>query len=174
MDDLAALPDSARLWLFALDGDPEALLADIRAFCASWASHGRSVRAAAGVLDGRVLAVAALIDAEADRQVGDANAGVSGCGIDALQHAVEAAAARSGLALTPALDVTFHDGAWRSATRPAFRRLVRDGGAGSETLVLDLAPATLGALRVAGGAVRPAGDSWHALTFGLHPSAAAH
>ena len=35
MDDFAAFPDSARLWLFALDGDPEALLADVRAFCAS-------------------------------------------------------------------------------------------------------------------------------------------
>lgn len=163
MDDLSALPDSARLWLFALDGAAEAILPDLRAFCAAWTSHGRPVRAAADALDGHVLAVAALIT-EADT-----NAGVSGCGIDAMQHAVETAATRAGLALTPALSVTARseNGAWASMTRPAFRQLVCDGAAGSETLVLDLTPATLGALRAAGGVVRTAGETWHALTFGL-------
>ena len=80
------LPDAARLWLFAFDGDPSPLLPDVRAFCRAWTSHGRPVTAAADVLAGRVLAVAAVLT-EAE-----ANAGVSGCGIDAMQHAVETAA----------------------------------------------------------------------------------
>ena len=62
---------------------PDALLADVQAFCAGWTSHGRPVEARAAVLAGRVLAVAARItEADVER-------GVSGCGIDAMQHAAE-------------------------------------------------------------------------------------
>ena len=166
---LDALSDSARLWLFAAEpapaqagADPAAMLADVQAFCGSWTSHGRPVRASADVLAGRVVAVAAQIsDAEF-------NAGVSGCGIDAMQHAVEAAATRHGLTLAPALAVTFRDaaGAWQTLPRPAFRRFVADGVAGADTRVLDLTPATLGALRAV-GVERRAGDTWHAAAFRL-------
>ena len=170
MSDLDHLPPSARLWLFALDGDvPDGLLADVRAFCAQWTTHGRAVPAAADALAGCVVAVAAqLSDA-------DVNAGVSGCGIDAMQHAVEAAAERHGRALVPALSVAFRgaDGLWQTATRPAFRRLVAAGEAGVETCVLDLTPVTLGALRDAGGPERRAADTWHAVAFRLAASAGA-
>ncbi|HEX8299846.1 MAG TPA: hypothetical protein VF594_11860 [Rubricoccaceae bacterium] len=165
----SSLPDSARLWLVATDGDPSVMLADVRAFCESWQSHGRSVHARADVLAGRVLAVAAQIsDAEF-------NAGVSGCGIDAMQHAVEASAARHGLLLTPALSVTYRDGsgAWQSVPRSVFRTLVTTGDAGPETHVLDLTPTTLGALHTVGGPEQPAGELWHAMTFGLGASRAA-
>lgn len=168
MSAIDRLPPSARLWLFALDGPvPESLLADVRAFCDGWASHGRPVRAEADALADDVLAVAALIsDAEF-------NAGVSGCGIDAMQRAVEAAAERHGLALAPALAVTYRDdaGAWQTVARPAFRRLVREGAAGLDTRVLDLTPATVGALVAVGGVERPAGEAWHGHAFGLHPVA---
>jgi hypothetical protein len=168
MNEISRFPPPARLWLFALDVPvPDALLADVRAFCAGWTSHGRPVQAEAIALSGNVLAVAALItDAEA-------NAGVSGCGIDAMQHAVEAAVARHGHALAPALAVTYRDaeGTWQTVPRPAFRRLVRDGAAGPETRVLDLTPATVGALRESGGVERPAGEAWHGIVFGLQPVA---
>jgi len=168
MTALDRLPSSSRLWLFALDGPvTDALLADVRAFCATWTSHARPVQAEADVLAQNVLAVAALItDAEF-------NAGVSGCGIDSMQHAVEAAAERHGRSLVPALAVTYRDdaGVWQTVARPAFRRLVREGAAGPETPVLDLTPTTLDALQAAGGVERAAGDSWHALTFGLEPVA---
>lgn len=170
MTDFDALPDSARLWLFAFDGDvPEALAADVRAFCAQWTSHGRPVTARAEALSGRVLAVAARIS-EAD-----VNAGVSGCGIDAMQHAVEAAAERHGQTLAPALAVTYRDaaGVFQTVARPAFRRLVRSAEAGAATRVLDLTPATLGALRAAGGAERTAGDAWHATAFQMRAAASA-
>ncbi|HEX8385048.1 MAG TPA: hypothetical protein VF576_02635 [Rubricoccaceae bacterium] len=164
MTDLDRLPPTARLWLFTLDGAvPDALLDDVRAFCAGWSSHGRPVQAVADGLTGHVLAVAALIsDAEF-------NAGVSGCGIDAMQRAVEAAADRHGLALAPALSVTYRDGsgAWQTVARPAFRRLVGNGEVGPETRVLDLTPGTLGELREAGGPERPAAESWHGPVFGL-------
>lgn len=163
---LDALPDDARLWLFAiLDGDGR-VHSDLHAFVPGWQSHGRPVPAAAADVTpegfpGEVLAVAAhLSDAEV-------NAGVSGCGIDAMQHAVEAAVARAGAHLAPALSVAYGDAdGWKVVPRPAFRALVKSGGADGETPVLDLTAATLGALR-ADGLVRPAGASWHGRTFRL-------
>ena len=165
---LDRLPPTARLWLFAFDRPfvPAALLADVEAFCETWTSHGRPVPATAEVLEPGVLAVAAqLSDAEVNRQVGAANAGVSGCGIDAMQRAVEAAAERHGRTLADPLSVVVFAGEWQSASRPAFRRLVQGGQVSGETEVLDLTPTTLGALREAGGVARPAGETWHRVAF---------
>ena len=165
---LDALPDAARLWLFATDRQPEApahddalanALADVRAWLPTWASHGRPVTAAADVLEGRVLAVGAVISPD------EMNAGVSGCGIDAMQHAVEGALARHGLSLADALAVTYRDGAgWRTAARPTFRQRVKAGEATGATRILDLTPDTVGALRERGLA-RPAGETWAARAF---------
>ena len=163
---LDALPDAARLWLFALDRQPDAsalasALADVQAWLPTWASHGRPVQAQAEALEGRVLAVGAVISPE------EMNAGVSGCGIDAMQHAVEAALERHGLALASALSVTVEAGTgWQTLPRPAFRQLVRDGSADGTTHVLDLTADTVGALR-ANGLARPAADTWAARAFRL-------
>ena len=91
MNHFDSLPDRARVWLFAASGplSPDVLGA-VRAFLPTWASHGRPVTAEADVLAERVLAVAALISPE------EMNAGVSGCGIDAMTHAVESAFAEAG------------------------------------------------------------------------------
>jgi len=163
---LDALPDAARVWLFPLDRTLDAEAADalrqsVAGWLPSWTSHRRPVTAEADVLEGRVLAVGAVIS-EADL-----NAGVSGCGIDAMERAVAKALDANGVALAPALGVTFHDGdGWQSVPRPAFRRRVRDGAAGPETPILDVTPQTVGALREAGVA-RPAGATWAARAFAL-------
>ena len=163
---LDALPDAARLWLFALDHQPAArtlnnALADVQTWLPSWASHGRPVQAQAEVVEGRVIVVGAVISPE------EVNAGVSGCGIDSMQHAVEGALERHGLALASALSVTYEaDGEWHTAPRPAFRQLVRAGDADGGTHVLDLTLDTVGALREHGLA-RPAADTWAARAFRL-------
>ncbi|GAB5537119.1 MAG: hypothetical protein Rubg2KO_33680 [Rubricoccaceae bacterium] len=163
---LDTLPNAARLWLFALDRQPDAdtlasALADIQAWLPTWASHGRPVPAQADALEGRVIAVGAVISPE------DVNAGVSGCGIDAMQHAVEGALERHGLAMASALSVTYEaDGDWHTAPRPAFRQLVRDGQANGSTRMLDLTHDTVGALR-ANGLARPAADTWAGRAFRL-------
>ena len=165
-DALSSLADAARLWLFALDrtlsdAEADALAANVRAWLPSWQSHGRPVRAEVSVLEGRVLAVGAAIS-EADL-----NAGVSGCGIDAMERAVADALGRAGIALAPALGVTFRaDGAWRTESRPAFRRRVRAGDADAGTVLLDVTPKTVGALRTHGVA-RPAGETWAARAFAM-------
>lgn len=164
---LDTLPDAARAWLFPLDrtlddAEADALRADLAAWLPSWVSHGRPVQAEAAVLAGRVVAVGAVIS-EAD-----VNAGVSGCGIDAMERAVAAALGRGGVGLAPPLAVLYRDGdgAWAEVPRPAFRRLVREGGAGADTLVLDATAETVGALR-AHGVERPAAEAWHGRAFRL-------
>lgn len=163
---LDSLPDAARVWLFPLDQtlDPDradALRQRLATWLPTWQSHGRPVQAEAEILDGRVLAVGAVIS-EADL-----NAGVSGCGIDAMERTVASALEDAGVALAPALGVTVRaDGGWTTMPRPAFRRLVRSGQAGSETLLLDVTADTVGDLRER-GVVRPAGETWAARAFAL-------
>jgi hypothetical protein len=164
---LTPLPDSARLWLFAADRDLTAeeqatLLDRVRAFAAGWTSHGRAVPAAVDLLAGRVLAVGASLRED------ELNAGVSGCGIDSMEHAVAEAAAEVGVGWVPALAVLYRDaaGAVRAVPRPAFRRLAREGAVEATTPVFDLTLDTVGALR-AEGVERPAGRSWHGRVFGL-------
>jgi len=159
---LDPLPDDARLWLFALDGPADEVLPAVLAWLPSWTSHGRPVRAGATVAHDTVLAVGAAISPE------ELNAGISGCGVDAMQHAVEDAARAAGRALLPALLITWEDadGRWQSGGRPAFRRAIAGGDVGPATRVLDLTPTTVGALRH-DGVVRPAGEAWTGRLFGL-------
>lgn len=162
---LNALPDDARLWLFAFDGPAAGLVPAVRDWLPSWTSHGRPVRAEAQLAHETVLAVGAVIAPE------ELNAGISGCGVDAMQHAVERAAADAGRALLPSLLITWQsaDGAWHTSGRPAFRRAVAGGEVAPTTPVLDLTPTTLAALR-RDGVVRPAGTAWTGRLFGLAPA----
>ena len=163
---LAPLPDAARVWLFPLDrtlgpDDADALRRRVAAWLPTWASHGRPVQAQAEVLAGRALAVGAVIS-EADL-----NAGVSGCGIDAMERAVAEALAGEGVGLASGLAVTVRDGGgWETVPRPAFRRRVRAGEAGPETVILDVTAETAGALRRR-GVERAARETWAARAFAL-------
>lgn len=163
---LAPLPDDARLWLFAADRpltdeEQDALLDRMGGFAAGWTSHGRAVPAAVALVADRVLAVGASLQADA------LNAGISGCGIDALEHAVAAAADALGFGWLPALDVLYRaDDGLRALSRPAFRALAREGAVDADTPVLDLVLSTVGALREK-GVEHPAGDTWHGRVFRL-------
>lgn len=158
-----SLPDAARVWLCAASGPiPASALDAVRAFLPTWASHGRPVTAEATVIADSVLVVAAVISSE------EMNAGVSGCGIDAMSHAVETAFSDSGLTQASPLAVTYRDarGAWATVARPVFRRLAKDGEVDGDTPVLDLTSTDLSTLR-ASGVERPAAEAWHGRAFGL-------
>ncbi|MEM0963979.1 MAG: hypothetical protein AAGK21_15740 [Bacteroidota bacterium] len=163
---LPSLPDAARVWLFPLDRTLDAAAAGalrqrVAGWLPGWRSHGRPVQAEADVVEGRVLVVGAVIS-EADL-----NAGVSGCGIDAMEHVVAESMTVTGVQLAPALDVSvLRDGSWETMSRPAFRRLVRSEEVDAETVILDVTPQTAGDLRQ-GGIARPAGETWAARAFAL-------
>ena len=164
--DFDALPPSARTWIFTADRavPPDAaarLLGSLEHFLSAWTSHGRPVPSAAAVLHDRFLVVAAHVE-------DGTNAGVSGCGIDAMTHAAREAAAAAGITWADALDVLYRapDGMVRSVSRPAFRRLARAGEIDTATPVFDTTHETLGALRRY-GIERPAANSWHGRAFRL-------
>ena len=157
-----SLPDNARIWLFAAGRDlsseqQKALQEDITKFLSGWKSHGRLVPGEVEMLFDRVLVVGAHLSED------DLNAGISGCGIDSLTHAVEASSAKLGFDWTGALDVLYYDvgGALQTVSRSEFRRLAEEGAVTSDTLVLDLTTTSAGELR-AYGIKRCADDTWHA------------
>ncbi len=157
----SALPDSARLWVFPFDraltpADSRRLTTTIETFIATWTSHGRPVEAAAEIRDDHFLLVAAQIPG------GD----VSGCGIDALLHALTSVLADSGAQLASGLAVAFRNAAGRVEvwSRQAFKEAAREGRVSPETPVFDASLTLLKALR--GGAFeQPAGDTWLARFF---------
>jgi len=161
------LSDAARLWIYAADRDLQpheqsAVEAAMDEFCSTWTSHRRPVYGAAQMLLGRFLVVAAEIPG------GD----VSGCGIDASVHALDAVAAQHGFGWLPGLYVFYRDaGGVQAVPRGRFRELARAGAVTARTHVFDLGVATLGELR-RGAFERPAAESWHGRVFRLVPEPA--
>jgi hypothetical protein len=150
---LPSLPDHARLWVFTASRAlapmaQDSVMARVRAFLPEWVSHGRPVAAEAAFLHDRALVVGALLA----QDEGD----ISGCGIDAMTHAVEASA--EGFSWLDGLHVTVRRGdeGFEAMPRATLRRLAREGAVAADTEVLDAALPTVGALRK-GGLARPLG-----------------
>ncbi|MEM8598972.1 MAG: hypothetical protein AAGF99_03545 [Bacteroidota bacterium] len=164
---LAPLPPSARLWTFVADRpvtqtDADVLLGSLKPFLSAWTSHGRPVPAASALVHDRFLLVGAHIEENAP------NAGVSGCGIDAMRHAVDSAAARLDIAWADGLHVVYEQptGAVQVVPRRVFRALVREGAVDGTTPVFVTTLETVGALRT-DGLRRRASETWHARVFRL-------
>lgn len=157
-----ALPDDARLWVFAtaqpLAGDAlAALLTTVDAFLAGWAAHGAPLDAGRDWRDGHFLAVA----------VDQRTAGASGCSIDGLFRSLRALESRLGTSLLAAGRVYWRDAAGmvQAGDRAAFRRAVAAGALGPTTPVFDTTVTTAGDWRAR--FERPLQESWHAQVGGL-------
>ncbi|MEQ9569340.1 MAG: hypothetical protein RLN75_04055 [Longimicrobiales bacterium] len=158
--DFSALPDDARLWVFAADrpveGDhAEALLARVDAFLDAWNAHGHPLTGARRWDQDRFLFVA----------VDERTAPPSGCSIDALHRVLKDFEAERGVGLTDHVDVLWRDGEGRvvRSSRPDFARLAREGEVDFETPVFDTTLTRKGAL-IEGFEV-PAGSDWHRRAF---------
>jgi hypothetical protein len=157
---LDALPDRARLWIFAAErelapAEREALLRDVDAFLDTWAAHGVPLTCARDWRYDRFLIVA----------VDEAAAGVSGCSIDALTRKLREHEARLGLALLDNGPVLFRDGdRIARVPRGRFRELAESGAVSPDTVVFDNTVQSLGALR-GGRWETPARASWHGRSF---------
>ncbi|MFL5578768.1 MAG: hypothetical protein ACJ8AO_00200 [Gemmatimonadaceae bacterium] len=152
-----ALPDSARVWVFAADrpvrGEAaERLLEAVDQFLAGWMAHGHPLVCAREWRDDHFLMVG----------VDQSEAYASGCSIDGLFRSLRALEPQVGASLVGGGRVFYRDagGAVRSVSRDEFAELGRRGEVGPETVVLDPTVQTLGEwfarfeARVA--------DSWHA------------
>lgn len=155
--DFAALPDDARVWVFAASDvlSPESemlLLRSVDAFLAEWRAHGTALRCAREWREGRFLCIA----------VDQTSAAASGCSIDGLFRTLRSLEPQLGTSLTNAGLVFWRDqdGLVQRGARTEFAALAAAGVVQPTTHVFDLTVNT----RVAWlrDFERPARESWHA------------
>lgn len=158
--DFPALPDDARLWVFAADApltDSAAavLLAEVDRFLDGWQAHGAPLTCARDWRDGRFLAVA----------VDQRSAGASGCSIDGLFRALQQIGPSLGASLLPSGRLFWRDdtGSVASGERAAFIAAVTAGAVTARTPVFDTTILTAGEWRTT--FERPAAESWHRRVF---------
>jgi hypothetical protein len=139
-----ALPDEARVWVFAASDDltPDragVLIGAVDAYLAGWRAHGEPLTSARDWRDGRFLAVG----------VDQSTAGASGCSIDALFRILHGLQPSLGTTLLGGGRVFYRDraGQVRVTERAELARLTAAGELGEETPVFDTAVTTAGEYR---------------------------
>jgi hypothetical protein len=152
----SALPDDARLWVFAAaapldDVDEQKLLAAVDGYLLQWKAHGHPLTAARDWRDERFLAIA----------VDQRTEGASGCSIDGLFRTLQGLERAIGTTLVAGGLVFFRDslGLVHALSREDFELLARKGNASVATPVFDTTVATVGDYRTR--FERAAGESWH-------------
>ncbi len=151
-----ALPDRARVWVFASDqaligSARDQLLTAVDAYLAKWQAHGRPLTAARAWRDDRFLAVG----------VDQTDAYASGCSIDGLFRTLQLLRPILGASLLPEGRVHYRDatGDIRAVTRDAFAGLGASGAVTAATIVFDATVATAAEWRERFETT--AGRSWH-------------
>lgn len=128
-----ALPDSARIWIFAsehpLDGAAaDTLLAAVDRFLADWKAHGVPLRAAREWRDARFLAIGVDVNAE----------NASGCSIDGLFRTLQQLEREVGSRLVGGGRMFYRTRAGiETSSREEFAQRVQRGEIGRETPVFD-------------------------------------
>ncbi len=156
----SALPDTARLWVFAasrpLNPDERGvLLGAVDAFLDQWHAHGVPLDCARDLRDDQFLFVGVDQDA----------AGVSGCSVDSLVRTMKDLGQKLGANLLDHGSVFYRDGTRvRRVSRDEFADAAARGTVTPETTVFDNTVATAGDLR-AGAWEAPASRTWHARAF---------
>lgn len=152
-----ALPDSARVWVFAAAAPvtgaaADVLLRQVDGHLSQWRAHGVPLVCARDWRDDRFLAVG----------VDEAASNASGCSIDALFHALRDLESQLGTSLVGNGAVYWRDasGAVMHADRPTFRAAAAAGALTVDTPVFDPTITSVGAWRRE--FEKPARDSWHA------------
>lgn len=151
--DFSALPDRARLWVFAADRavvDPSPLLSAVDDHLVQWSAHGVPLVCARDWRDDRFLAIA----------VDEAATGASGCSIDGLFRTIGRVQSSIGADLLTSGRVAWRDdaGAIHLSPRAEFESMAADGRVTQTTPVFDTLIDTVGAWR--SSFERPAEESW--------------
>jgi len=153
-----SFPETARLWVFALNGPIEgtdSFRTNLETFVSSWKAHGSPLKAGVEIIENQMVLVAA------DEQ----SASASGCSIDALTREVIKLSKVSGLSICGGGDVAFKQGdIWQAVSRAEFQKLIASGAVTKETLVVDATLTSIGELH-SKGVVKPLNESWHLNAF---------
>ena len=157
MVEFSALPDDARVWVFAasdvLSAQAEArLLEATDAFLDGWRAHGVPLACSRELRESRFLCIA----------VDQHQAGASGCSIDGLFRTLRALEPQLGTSLVAGGQMYWRndDGVIARAPRATFAAMAVSGAVRPDTAVFDVTVGTLGEWRR--DFERPARASWHA------------
>jgi len=154
-----ALPDSARVWVFASDrplagATADTLFGAVDEFLADWKAHGVPLRCARDWRDGRFLAIGVDVTAE----------NASGCSIDGLFRTLQKLEREIGSRLVGGGRVFYRTKSGiETATRDEFAERIREGEVAHETPVFDTSVS--GAAEWRTKFERPAGQAWTASFF---------
>lgn len=154
-----ALPDSARVWVFASDKPlrgavADTLLASVDRFLADWRAHGTPLSCAREWRDDRFLAIGVDVTQE----------NASGCSIDGLFRTLQSLEPELGSRLVGGGRVFYRRGDdIEAASREEFVERVESGAVSREDAVFDTSVTGASAWRTA--FERPAGDGWTAGFF---------
>jgi hypothetical protein len=158
--EFSALPDEARLWVFACEPPPapdaaSRLIQAVDEFLNTWQAHGHPLTCARDWRDNRFLAVA----------VDQSTAGASGCSIDGLFNTLRSLEKSIGSRVVGGGSVFYRaaDGSVHCVSRDAFARLARDGDITPDTPVFDSSITSAAEWR--NNFERRAENSWHASLF---------
>lgn len=158
--EFSAMPPDARLWIFAAarpltDAEAARLLGTVDAFLAQWKAHGHPLKAARELRYGQFLLVA----------VDEADAGVSGCSVDAMVRALTALERELGVELVNHAPVLYRsDDRVVRVSRPEFAERVRRADITPETVVFNNTLTKVSELQD-GRWETEARNSWHARAF---------
>ena len=155
--EFGALPDDARVWVFAADRPIGGVAADrlldhVDDFLDGWAAHGRPLSCARDWIEDRFLALG----------VDQRDAHASGCSIDGLFRVLKALEPQLGATLLGGGRVLYRDadGRVQSTTRDEFSSMAVAGTVSKDTHVFDATVGTAGAWRERFETT--AAESWHA------------
>lgn len=151
--DFPAIPDRARLWVFAADApvaDPSPLLDAVDQHLSQWAAHGVPLVCARDWREGRFLAIA----------VDEAATGASGCSIDGLFRTIGRVQQQVGADLLASGRVAWRDadGAIHVAPRSDFESRAANGDVTPDTPVFATLAESVGEWRTT--FERSARESW--------------
>ena len=155
-----ALPDSARVWVFASDKPlsgavADTLLSSVDSFLSEWRAHGVPLHCARDWRDDRFLAVGVDVTAE----------NASGCSIDGLFRSLREVEREIGSRLVGGGRVFYRvKGEIEGVSREEFMSRAKRGDVARDAGVFDLGVSD--AERWRRGFERPAGESWAAGFFG--------
>ncbi len=157
-----ALPDSARLWIYAanrrfVESEISRLNTNMSAFLHEWTAHRKELRTGWRLLDSQFILVA----------VDESMTTASGCSIDGLvRHLTALEKELRVQVLGTSMLIFFRDeaGAVKCTDRQDFRKMIESGTVSHHTTVYNNMIQSLGELRSGKWRV-PLADSWHAEAF---------
>lgn len=156
----SALPDSARVWVFASDRElsgavADSLLAAVDQFLSQWKAHGVPLQCARDWRDDRFLAVGVDVNEE----------NASGCSIDGLFRTLQQLQRTIGAQLVGGGRVFIRGQAGvETMSREELVERIARGDVSKETPVFDTSLTDAGAWRAR--FEQPAGDAWTGKMFG--------